>query len=403
MSLPIRSATEKLLRPVMPELDSLRGIAILLVLFFHGFDFPGVMSRMTGFARVFVIAACSGWIGWYLFFALSGFLITGILLESKSKPQYYRRFYIRRALRILPAFYLLLLLLCILPRTGWLDHRHIGWPFITLSFFYLANVSGLLGVPVQYAALWSLAVEEHFYLVWPTVIKRLSAQRATYCAVSILVACPVLRAAAYLLGYNAGAGYTWLVADSLAMGALVALLSRGWLKERAAMRQFAVFCLVAAVALFIGGTPVGIWRGSTFFGRTFRPIAVNLLCTGILVVTLLVGSSQFKRMVQHPVLRWFGEISYGLYLVHMLAFDFIDHWIIRYFPTTYKQIPFRMNLMFLRFFTSVAVAVGVAFLSRRYFEEWFLRLKDRWTGPAAEANAYPATTAIAQEPAQRTA
>jgi peptidoglycan/LPS O-acetylase OafA/YrhL len=156
---------EKLLRPVMPELDTLRGIAILLVVFFHGFNFPSLMSRPMGPTRILETLALGGWTGVYLFFVLSGFLITGILLESKPKPHYYRRFYIRRALRILPAFYLLLLLLSVLPRTGWFEGRHVGWPFLALSFFYLANITDFFGVQSQYAALWSLAVEEHFYLV----------------------------------------------------------------------------------------------------------------------------------------------------------------------------------------------------------------------------------------------
>src|SRR5258708_20793364 len=114
MSFPSGLSTEKMIRPVMPELDSLRGIAILLVLFFHGFDHPGlVWSQFKGPARVFITGAVGGWTGVYLFFVLSGFLITGILLDSKPNPHYSPRFYIRRALRILPRFYLLLLLLLV--------------------------------------------------------------------------------------------------------------------------------------------------------------------------------------------------------------------------------------------------------------------------------------------------
>jgi peptidoglycan/LPS O-acetylase OafA/YrhL len=150
MSFTSRISMDKLIRPVMPELDSLRGIAILLVLFFHGFSYPGLAwSHFKGPARLFVSASAGGWSGVYLFFVLSGFLITGILLDSKPKPHYYRRFYIRRALRILPAFYLLLVLLVVLPRTGWLEGRRVGWPFIGLSFLYLANLTPLFGVPAQ--------------------------------------------------------------------------------------------------------------------------------------------------------------------------------------------------------------------------------------------------------------
>src|SRR6516164_2732013 len=132
---------EKLIRPVMPELDSLRGIAILLVLFFHGFNLEGALTSLHGPARYFAVLTFGGWTGVYLFFVLSGFLITGILLDSKNRPDYYRRFYIRRALRILPAFYLLLLLLWLLPKTGLFEGRHVGWPFLWLSFFYLANLT----------------------------------------------------------------------------------------------------------------------------------------------------------------------------------------------------------------------------------------------------------------------
>jgi peptidoglycan/LPS O-acetylase OafA/YrhL len=109
---------EKLIRPSMPELDSLRGVAILLVLFFHGFGFKFGPGKLPRFAHLLVVATMPGWIGVNLFFVLSGFLITGILLDSKPHPQYYSRFYIRRALRILPAYYALLLLLAIGPGTG---------------------------------------------------------------------------------------------------------------------------------------------------------------------------------------------------------------------------------------------------------------------------------------------
>ena len=381
MSFASRISTDKLIRPVMPELDSLRGIAILLVVFFHGFNYPGlVWSRFRGPARLFITASVGGWSGVYLFFVLSGFLITGILLDSKPKPHYYRRFYIRRALRILPAFYLLLLLLIVLPRTGWLEGRRVGWPFIGLSFLYLANLTPLFGVPAQYAALWSLAVEEHFYLLWPTAVRALSRRATAWCALGIFIASPMIRALVQGLGHNGASPYTWLIADGLAVGSLLGVLSRGRLAQRRPMFYFSAICTAAAAGFFILGTPFGIWRGSTFFGAVFRPTAVNLFCAGILSMTLLAGASRWW-IVQRPLLQWFGGISYGLYLVHMLAFDFTDHWLVRFFPGFYSQLPTRLEFLFLRFLFSMGLAVGFAFLSRKYFEEWFLKLKDRWTPP----------------------
>ena len=388
----------------MPELDSLRGIAILLVLFFHGFDYPGlVWSNFKGPARLFITASVGGWTGVYLFFVLSGFLITGILLDSKPKPHYYRRFYIRRALRILPAFYLLLLGLIVLPRTGWLEGRRVGWPFIGLSFLYLANLTTLFGVPAQYAALWSLAVEEHFYLLWPAVVRALSRRAAGWCALGIFIASPLIRAISYEMGHRAGVPYTWLVADGLAIGALLGVLSRGRLAERRPMFYFSATCMAAAIGLLALGTRFGIWRGSTFFGSVFRPTAVNLFCAGVLSLTLLAGSSLFRWIVQRPVLQWFGGISYGLYLVHMLAFDFTDHWLVRFFPGFYSKLPTRLESLFLRFLLSVGLAVGVAFLSRKYFEEWFLQLKDRWTSPVSKQPRDPVPMVEDHTMKQRTA
>ena len=404
MSFAAGASSEKLIRPVMPELDSLRGIAILLVLFFHGFNYPGlVWSQFKGPARVFITASLGGWTGVYLFFVLSGFLITGILLDSKPKPHYYRRFYIRRALRILPAFYLVLLLLIVLPRTGWLEHRRVGLPFIGLSFLYLANLTPIFGVPEHYAVLWSLAVEEHFYLVWPTVVRAFSRRTAGWCALAIFVASPGIRALAYGLGYDAGASYTWLVADDLGIGALLGVLSRGRMARRIPMLYFSLLCGAAAIAMFVLGTPFGIWRGSTFVGAVFRLTTLNLFCAGVLAATLLLGTSRLKWLAQRPLLRWFGEISYGLYLVHMLAFDFIDHWIVRYFPGLYAQLPSRLSLLFCRFLISMGLAVGVAVLSRRYFEEWFLGWKDRWTPPDSNPSGQAAKMVVDRQPVQRTA
>jgi peptidoglycan/LPS O-acetylase OafA/YrhL len=139
------------------------------------------------------------------------------------------------------------------------------------------------------------------------------------------------------------------------------------------------------------------------FGGVFRRTAVNFSFTGVLGISLLLGTSRFKWIVQRPVLQWFGEISYGLYLIHMLAFDFVDHWIVRYFPDSYSQLSSRFGLTVVRFLLSMGVAVGVAFLSRRYFEEWFLKWKDRLTAPVANLPPHSAPVLVTGEPAKRTA
>lgn len=368
---------EKLIRPAMPELDSLRGVAILLVLFFHGFGFQFGSAKLPRLAHLFVVATMPGWVGVNLFFVLSGFLITGILLDSKHQPNYYRRFYTCRALRILPAYYALLLILFVSPLTGWFEHRQISWQFVALSFVYLSNVTGLFGVPLQYGALWSLAVEEHFYLLWPTVVRSLSRRAISYFAIAILVICPMLRAIGYKLGLQYGAGYTWLVADGLAAGALLGLLSRSWLTDRSRMKQVSISCMAAGATLIAVGVPFGILLGRTFVGGVFRLTVLNVFFTGVLGATLVLGTGNQRWIVLRPALQFFGKISYGLYLIHMLAFDFADHLIAQYFIDPLAAVRGSFGLMCLRFGIAAAIAIAVAVLSRKYFEEHFLRLKER--------------------------
>jgi peptidoglycan/LPS O-acetylase OafA/YrhL len=369
-----------LIRPVMPELDSLRGAAILLVLFFHGFDYS--LARLSVLPRFWVAGTQGlGWLGVNLFFVLSGFLITGILLDSSPRPDYFKRFYIRRALRILPLYYLVLLVLYPLSRMGWLGPRVIGWRFVGLSFFYLSNVVGLFGVPMQYTVLWSLAVEEQFYILWPAAVRAFSRRGIVFATVAVILGCPVLRAIAYKLGFQYAAGYTWLIADELAFGALLAVLIRGRLAERKPMFWFSAACLVASAALLGFGAPFGIFRNSTLLGASLRLTGLNLLFTGTLAATLLTGTSRFAWIVRRPVLRFLGEISYGLYLIHMLVFDVVDHCAAHYFPSLSNLVPSNFSLMVFRFIVGSGLAVLVAFVSRRYFEEYFLRQKARWNTP----------------------
>jgi hypothetical protein len=104
------SISSSVVRSKMPELDTLRGIAVLLVLFFHGFNLVPIPHEISSKAgRLWVVITSTGWMGVNLFFVLSGFLITGILIESRETPNYFKRFYFRRALRILPAYYAILL------------------------------------------------------------------------------------------------------------------------------------------------------------------------------------------------------------------------------------------------------------------------------------------------------
>lgn len=367
----------------MPELDSVRGLAILLVMFFHGMARP-LHAELSIFGRSLFALSQYGWTGVNLFFVLSGFLITGILLDSKHRPDYFRRFYFRRALRILPALYGTLLVLLI---GGWISFR-----FTVISALFLANFAAVLGVAHWYGPLWSLAVEEHFYMLWPLVMRRCSARKLMVLAGAVCLGSPFLRVlnlAGSPVPQHFASLYTWFNLDGLSLGALLAI----WLRMPSFRRQ-----QLACIAL-----PITIASGAAFFflaghrwaDATVVTSACNLASAGFLSCVLLAGTSNSKFLVDRPVLKFYGFISYGLYLVHVLAFHLSDILLSHPLALLAGQKPFLA--MLLRFSGGLVLGTGIAFLSRRSLEERFLRVKHTaGRGPIASATKQPPAEAAIQ-------
>ena len=350
-----------LIRPYMPELDSMRGIAVLLILFFHGMA-PPLSPKLAGGGKFIFTVSQHGWIGVNLFFVLSGFLITGILIDSRYKHGYFRRFYIRRALRILPALYATLIVLVI---GGW-----ISWRFLLLGVLFLANTAPLLGVPLQYGPLWSLAVEEHFYMLWPGIVRKLSPSGLIILLATIVVTTPLLRATDFIIrGFPADAIYlyTWFNLDGLALGALLAVfLRRPWF-HRIQLSRAAPLLLVGGVAFFL------LVSEHPLAGAAFSSTASNVASAGLLACMLLIGTSRWRQLVDRPVLKFLGFISYGLYLIHALAFRLTE----TLFSRTLLALSSAGNpttAMLLQFAAGSSLAIAVAYLSRRSLEEKFLRM-----------------------------
>lgn len=360
--------TSPLIRRFMPELDVLRGIAVLGVLFFHGFRAEYGDLHFTGVRRMFVQATQPGALGVNLFFVLSGFLITGILLDSQKRPDYYRRFYTRRALRILPAYYLLLVLLGLLHQAS--------VPFLGLSFVYLANVTSFFAVSMDYHPLWSLAVEEHYYIVWPTVVRKLTPRFLALFSLAICIIIPIARALAFRSGrFQGGQWYTWFTADGLAEGSLLALVLRSSISRRQASIGAALLLTMTPILLF-AAAPFGILSRQTLLGASLQLTLVNTFFTGLLVLFLVLGSGSLMGLVNSSLLRFFGYISYGLYLIHLMIFHLYDKLTGKFWPSLQPSVE-HFGLIVLRFAIGSAVAIGLAYLSRKYYEEWFLQLKDR--------------------------
>jgi peptidoglycan/LPS O-acetylase OafA/YrhL len=339
----------------MPGVDLLRGAAILVVVIFHGFSYSAPQfpwhNRLLG--GLFHLTSF-GWTGVNLFFTLSGFLITGNLINSCGKPNFYSRFYIRRALRIFPAYFLILIVLGI-TRTASLN-------YLAVSAIFLANWPKLLlhGSFVLYPVLWSLAVEEQFYAAWPWLFRRLRQKGLFILCVAMILLCPVLRGVTITISNADIFSKTFMVGDNLAVGAAIAILCRS---QRLGLKALiwvgtALICIPGMVLIILSNA------GSTLkgdaLGASVGYSMLELFTGGILILMLYAYRA---RPVQKGLgfLLFFGEISYGLYLVHMLCWMLYD----RYFGDAYLT---HAGALLLRFVVTNGVAVLLATLSKRYFE-----------------------------------
>jgi peptidoglycan/LPS O-acetylase OafA/YrhL len=232
---------------------------------------------------------------------------------------------------------------------------------------------------MTYTMLWSLAVEEHFYFVWPVAVRVLSGRTLMIYAMAIVCAVPFLRAWYFFRHWPEGSGYlTWLVADGLAMGAILAMAVRLPQFSRKRLALLVVMVIGAAASMALFGARYGILTQRRLLGASLLLTVVHLFFLGALGLTLLLGTSGWKRLVNFPVLQFFGEISYGLYLVHWLFFAGYDAVVSRHWPGAHPTEG-GMRWLLLRFICAVGLASISAFLSRRYFEGPFLRLKNRWS------------------------
>jgi len=360
-----------ILRPKMPELDTIRGLAILGVFLYHALYCLPDLASWSQPSRLLLTATWPGQKGVNLFFVLSGFLITGILMESQSRPRYYFRFYKRRALRILPVYLMMVVILGVT--------KFAAPSFLVLSLLYLSNVTPLFGIPIGYPVLWSLAVEEHFYLLWPLICRNLSAKKLMMMCAGIILLSPVSRYVSFLLTPKSGEDfhiyeYTWNSLDGLACGALLALILRQVQVTRRQLAGSSIALLVGGPVLMCITIPAGILSIQRPVGAAFQPTLLNFCFTGLLGLFLAAGSGEYAKLVQIKFLQFLGYISYGLYLFHEFVLTMYDkaaasEW-------HYVQATNDVGHLLARMLVAGAVSVTAAFVSRKYFEDRFLRLKD---------------------------
>jgi peptidoglycan/LPS O-acetylase OafA/YrhL len=340
----------------IPALDGLRAIAVLMVLVTHFWGDPvdhPLLNRL----------AATGWAGVDLFFVLSGFLITSILVANKGRPHYYRNFYARRTLRIFPLYYLVLVVVL------------VGLPFATtlppqvmsdrwLYFAYLSNVALAIGGWQLFLIdiTWSLAIEEQFYLAWPALVRSVTRQRLLVICALLLALAPIAR----LLAFNT-LGWRWIHMgtpfrlDAFAVGGLLTVVQ---LSHRAAAALFGVGGLTL-LALVLNGQ---------FARDSFLVGTVGYSLTALTSGAALSLATTSRWLAWRP-LRRIGEVSYGMYLLHPLCLVAISVAFGVMEADVMKLTGWPLTDAVLGLVLASATVYVVAAICYRVYETPFLRLK----------------------------
>ena len=352
------------------ELDGVRGIAILLVLVWH-YVACQVPVEGPGAAPLVVRLLSLTWSGVDLFFVLSGFLIVGILLDTKKSPSYFKSFYIRRVCRIFPLYYLMVGLFVLLPRLGlfhndWLFAAELPlWSYITLTQNFFMHEGGF--GPNWLGVTWSLAVEEQFYLVIPLMVWWLNRRGLLLVLLVGIVAAPFLR---HELGNLGAYVFPFTRADSILLGGVIALLVRtpgAWgLVRRYRSVVWAVLG-VAAVGLAV------LMVKQAGVGDVYLHFVLAVFYGAMVILSLLISGSPLNAFLCNRALVWLGLRSYGIYLFHQPVSSLV-HGALNGNPApSYANFSeFGATLVAL-----LAVLV-VSELSFRYFEAGFLRFGSRF-------------------------
>jgi peptidoglycan/LPS O-acetylase OafA/YrhL len=366
----------------LPALDGVRAVAVLLVLLFHyelrRWAWYGLIGRPLKYLVDF------GWSGVDLFFVLSGFLITGILWSAKERPKYFVNFYARRTLRIFPLYYaFLILIFVVLPAVFGGTGLGPSTPFSTQLWYWtyasniLVSLRGWAAAAPYSSHFWSLAIEEQFYLVWPTVVRHVNRRTAMQlCAAAIVLA---LALRCWLLLVRGNAPATWVLTparmDTLAVGALLALAIRSsggmqavtrWARPLGAAGFVLVLLLLVTRGTFAYSDPVIGTIGYTIIAFAWAAFLVAALSGGIV-----------SRVMRNSVLQWVGRRSYALYVFHypiMLALDH-DGFTIR---TLERLIPSEVGSHLVFLLVNAGLSALAAEASWQLLEKRALRLKDRF-------------------------
>ncbi len=361
----------------IPELDGLRGVAILLVILCHYVGQSG-HSPVGVWGHRFLTVFGAGWAGVDLFFVLSGFLIGGILLNARDAPHYFQAFYMRRLFRILPIYYLWTLLFALFvgvviaffPSQNVVRLHDLSRVPVQLAFLQNIFVGTPRFVWVWFAVTWSLAVEEQFYLVAPPLIRFLTPRKLAFVLIATICAAPVLR----ILFFHYAPGTYIAVfsmpcrADTLAWGMLLAAGWReNWFREYVSRNRVR---LQGALLVLLMGAGVLFWwlvHRTNWVTVSIGYSWLAILYSAVLLAIVSGSVGWFARIMRSKVLVWLGGVSYCVYLLHF-SFNFFAHRLFLHGePEIYDAAGVGVSVL------ALAATLAVAELSKRYFEGPLIR------------------------------
>lgn len=303
-----------------------------------------------------------GLYGVSLFFVLSGYLITSLLLLDRRRPHYYHNFYWKRVFRVLPPLVMVLVL------TKWFGYQ--TWMDIVLALLFVMNFDRLFHRG-ESGPFWSLSIEEQFYLVWPAVVRKLKARAFRRILVVIIAIEPILRFLSGLGGHG-GLHYTFMQSDGLAWGAWLAIIAYAYripyrnYNQTFVWKRFGIPTLVGGALLSVfSETLLAIGRHSYFLTLT----GAVIFFTGVMTYCITHERSATARFLTLPPFIFLGNISYMMYLSHAYIMALYDRYV-----RSHIALPL-VTEIYVRFFIVLAATLVFCTASLYLYERPINRLR----------------------------
>jgi len=342
------------------ELDGVRAIAVIMVLFYHFFkdvdvnyDILVLLKKLSLFGKT----------GVSLFFVLSGFLITRILLNTKQNDSYFKSFYIKRVLRIFPLYYFFLVIYYfVVPlflHQSFADFSQQIWYWTFMQNFALTFDWNSVG-PIHY---WSLSVEEHFYLFWPLIIYYCSLKNVKWAIVSLCIISFLVR---FILIENQieESLFTFARFDELAVGSFLAILELQQKLVKQNLRKFLAVFIVFLIPLIY----ISLNNGNySLLESCARYLVLAMVYGSFIAITIVIEPDNFlKKILDNNALKSIGKISFGLYVYHPICFNIVIN-------------DLKITNLAFTFVLSFGLAYLVSILSYHLLEKKFLKLKTQFS------------------------